>query len=139
MSTFSVRVDEFRVVLSKFLGLFFGHALDLVVVLAIELPLVLTTEPRPKHQINHSRHARHGHRDSMSRHVSRCVGSRVYLQIDTVSTRADLLSILCARLTKGAAIPAELPIVNCSPVATVRFPYLGLLLGSHASGSPTIT
>src|SRR5699024_6576471 len=41
--------------------------------------------------------------------------------------------------TNGAGIPAELPIVSCRPVATVRLPYRGLLLGSHASGRPTTT
>jgi hypothetical protein len=36
-------------------------------------------------------------------------------------------------------MPEQFPIVNCSPVPVVRFPYLGLLLGSHANGRPTIT
>ena len=30
----------------------------------------------------------------------------------------------------GAIMPLELPIVNCSPVAVVLFPYLGLLVGN---------
>ena len=40
---------------------------------------------------------------------------------------------------KGVMIPDAFPIVNCIPLAVVRLPYRGLLLGSHASGRPTTT
>ena len=40
---------------------------------------------------------------------------------------------------KGVMIPDAFPIVSCIPLAVVRLPYRGLLLGSHASGRPTTT
>jgi len=123
MLSFLVCVDEAWIVLPKLLCFLLSHALDFVVVFAIELPLVLTTEIRPKQQVDHGGHGRHGHGDGMACHESRRVAVRVYLQMNTVSACAVSCSQMsCTILTKGAAIPAELPIVNCSPVATVLLP-----------------
>lgn len=74
---FSVRVNEPRVVLSEFLGLLFSHAMDLVVLFAVELPLVLAAEPRPECEVNHGRHGYHGHGDSVTFHEPRLVVVRV--------------------------------------------------------------
>ena len=110
--------------LSKLFRFFLSHALDLMVFLASELPLVLTAEPRPQPEIYHRRHGHHSHGDSVTFHEPRLVVVWVQLQIAIVS----FLALVCLgqsrqiKLTKGAAIPAELPIVNCKPVATVRLP-----------------
>jgi hypothetical protein len=37
----------------------------------------------------------------------------------------------------GAGIPADLLMMSYRPIATVRFPYRGLLLESQARGKPT--
>jgi hypothetical protein len=43
------------------------------------------------------------------------------------------------RLTKGAIMPEQFPIVNCNPEAVVLLPYRGLFVGNQASGIPTAT
>lgn len=76
----------------------------------------------------------------MALDISRSFPSRVQLHSNVSSHKHPLTTKHKGwKLTNGAMTPLTFPIVNCNPVAVVRFPYLGLLLGSHARGIPTAT
>jgi hypothetical protein len=130
-------IPEPGTIVTHLSNILLSHSLDQMLFLALLTSRVDTSKLKPNNSVAYTSKTHHGHSNSMALDKARSIRCRIYLVF--VSVR--FIDSLGAeeKLTKALMMPAQLPILNCNPVAVVLFPYRGRFVGSQANGKPTQT
>lgn len=129
-------VSEPRTLVTQLRYLLITHPGNQMVLLALLAADINPTKRKPQHRVANNRKPDHRHRNTMALNKPWSLGRWVNLHLVSFNPS---LSFGMVSLTKADMIPAQFPMLNCNPVALVRLPYRGRLVGSHASGNPTHT
>ena len=122
-----------RVVITHSKYLFVSLSFQEMITLSQCSLAILPTIPRREQYETTQTKDDHAHGSRVAWNESRSMRSWIYLTDVSCRSHRDRFK----ELTNGAETPDTFPSMMWMPIAVVRFPYLGMLVGCHEAANPT--